>query len=291
MIFLSIILISIFILLPVFVWLSKYYNPYKCILFIGLPGSGKTTEMTKQAILHTRGNFIQRLLHVVPRFQTVYANMYLPNSFEFEADDLGMFQVPEDTLMIIDEAGIYFDSRKFKTFSNAARNFLKLHRQHRVKMIFASQSTDVDKKIRDLCDEIWIMRCIAGVLIVKRRVNKIIDLSNNTVNNSGSDTGTINLGGDIVEKYKYFGLPRFTFVPRYVEFFRSYNPPELPQIEHELREYSEVQQQLLSTRHYIGRKAAMIAKKFLTCLKALILLVKSKFDNRLASGSAAGKDV
>lgn len=289
MIFWTIILLSIFVFLPLVIWVRKYKNPYKCILLIGLPGSGKTTEGTKQAILHTRGTLMQRLLKVKPRFQTVYSNMYLPNSFEFEADDLGLFQVPEDTLMFIDEAGIYFDSRKFKTFSNAARNFLKLHRQYRVKLIFASQSTDVDKKIRDLCDEIWIMKCIAGVLIVKRRVKKIIDVSNNTVNNSGSDTGTINLGGDIVEKYKYVGLPRFTFVPRYVEFFKSYNPPELPQIEHELREYSEVQQQLLSTRHYIGRKAAMIAKKFVAFLKSLFLLVKTKIENRLASGSAAGE--
>ena len=272
------ILSSIFILLPLSLWLRKYSNPYKCILFIGLPGSGKTTEMTKQSILHTRGNWLQRLFNVKTRFQTVYANMYLPNSFEFEASNLGCFAVPEDTLMIIDEAGIYFDSRKFKSFSDSARDFLKLHRQFKVKMIFASQSTDVDKKIRDLCDEIWIMRCIAGVLIVKRRVQKIIDVSNNTVSSSGSDAGTINLGGDIIERYRYVGLPRFTFVPRYVEFFKSYNPPELPQIEHELRTYSEVQRQLLSTRHYIGRKLALLWSIFLTILKAAISLVKSKFE-------------
>lgn len=289
MIFWTIILVSLFVFLPLIKWLRNYKNYYPCILFIGLPGSGKTTEMTKQAIMHTRGSFIQRLLKVKPRFQTVYANMYLPNSFEFEADDLGKFKVPEDTLMIVDEAGIYFDSRKFKTFSNYARDFLKLHRQHKVKMIFASQSTDVDKKIRDICDEIWIMKCIAGVLVVKRRVKKAITVSNNTVNNSGSDSGTINLGGDVVEKYKYVGLPRFTFVPRYVEFFKSYNPPELPQIEHELREYSDVQRQLLSTRHYIGRKAAMIAKKFVAFLKSLFLLVKTKIENKLASVSAAGE--
>lgn len=261
MIFFVTLLIFVLVFLPLFIWLSKYQNPYKCILFIGLPGSGKTTEMTKQSILHTRGTFWHRLFKVTPRFQHVYANMYLPNSFHFKAEDLGKFSVFPDSLMIVDEAGIHFDSRKYKSFSDYARDFLKYHRQWRCKMIFASQSTDVDKKIRDLCDEIWIMRCIAGVLVVKRRVKKIIDVSNNTVNQSGSDSGTINLGGDIVEKYKYVGLPRFTFVPRYVEFFKSYNPPALPEMRHELRVYNDVQLQLLSTRNYIARKFLLFLKK------------------------------
>lgn len=280
MIFYGILVFTLIVYVPFLSWIKKYSNPYKCLLFIGLPGSGKTTEMTKQSILHTQGNWLQRLFKVKPLFQTVYANMYLPNSYEFEAEDLGLFRVPENTLMIIDEAGMYFDSRKFKSFSDHARDFLKLHRQHRVKMIFASQTTDVDKKIRDLCDEIWIMKCIAGVLIVKRRVKKIIDVSNNTVNNSGSDSGTINLGGDIVERYKYVGLPRFTFVPRYVEFFKSYNPPELPSIEHELREYTEVQKQLLSTSKYISRKTVLFFNRLWTSSKALILELKSKFEKK-----------
>lgn len=250
-----------------FAWSSKYRNPYKMILYIGLPGSGKTTELTKQSILSQSGTWLQRLLKLKPRFQTVYANMYIPNTIQYKTEKLGTFMPKPNSLFICDEAGIYFDNRNFKNFNNAVRDFLKYHRQYKVKMIFASQSTDVDKKIRDLCDEIWIMRSFCNVFVMKRRVKKIICVSSNSVN---SDENTINLGGDIVDKYKYVGLPRFTFIPRYVEFFKSYNPPLLAQLQMEMSKYNDVQLQMLTFWSYVKRHTLLFLDKVFHKIKVRV---------------------
>lgn len=241
------ILIALVILIIYHLLTKSYLNPYKTILYIGLPGSGKSTELTKQAILHSKKGW------------TIYSNMYMPNTIQFTRHEFGYFKPLPNSVILYDEAGIDFDNRKFKNFDDAKRDFLKFHRHFKCKLIFASQSTDVDKKVRDVCDEIWIMRNFLRIFVLKRRVQKVITLSTNTT----SDEGTINLGGDIIDKYKYVGLPEITFIPRYVEFFRSFNPPELPALERELHEYTEVQKQLLSTWGYLRRKVILAGKRLI----------------------------
>ena len=54
---------------------------------------------------------------------------------------------------IIDEVGIIWDNRGFKNFPSEVRDYFKLQRHYKHVVILASQTFDVDKKIRDLADD------------------------------------------------------------------------------------------------------------------------------------------
>ena len=56
----------------------------------------------------------------------------------------------EDSLVIIDEAGMVYNNRDHKTADRTALNWFRLHGHYRNDIIFISQGNDVDKVIREL---------------------------------------------------------------------------------------------------------------------------------------------
>lgn len=119
-------------------------------MIFGLPGSGKSTAlawMCKQALdgkeLYICGRKIASAhKHVITNFPFYGAN-------EFDPDSLGKMDY-KDTLFVIDESSMYFDSRNFKSFSEYVKNWATQHRKDDLDIILASQGySDNDLRIRN----------------------------------------------------------------------------------------------------------------------------------------------
>ncbi len=188
----------------------KYRNPYKLIMVFGAKGSGKTTHMTKMGIKHLNKGW------------NVYCDRIIPGCELFQVEDFGKYKFPEKSVILIDEVGTLWDNRNFKSFPPHVRDYFKYQRQYKNKVYLYSQAFDIDKKIRDLTDHIYVLQNFFNFLSLGRRVTKktvIVDAED-------SPTGE----SKITESYKFdpFWTMAVTYIPKWAKFFNSFNPPELP---------------------------------------------------------------
>lgn len=117
-------------------------------IFFGVPGAGKTT--------HAASIVYKNLKKGIPTF----SNVDIKGAIRFSAtDDLGKYQI-ENADMIIDEAGIEFNSRGHKEFAKSHIAWFKLHRHYGIRNIYVySQSyVDMDVTIRRLASELYVVR-------------------------------------------------------------------------------------------------------------------------------------
>lgn len=192
----------------------KYRNPYKLILIFGKKGSGKTTLLTKLTLRYLKKG--------IP----VYSNVYIPGAYLFDPLEIGFKEIPPDSVLMIDEVGLIWDSRDFKGFKKEYRDYFKYQRQYRHTVYMLSQTFDVDKKIRDLTDQMYLIRSFCNVFSVARRINKTI-----TIVHADSGTGESHLADDMrFDSLLLFwaGSVKLTFIPKYTKYFKSFNPPKLP---------------------------------------------------------------
>lgn len=143
-------------------------HPSSLTIFYGAPGSGKTTLLAWYAAWYQSSG--------IP----VYSNVPIRGCMQISTDDLGKFAI-SDGLLLIDEAGIEYNSRDYssafskKSGQSKQLDFYKRHRHYGVEIIIASQGfDDMDKKLRTLATQMYIVRrslipgCIVRKLIRKR---------------------------------------------------------------------------------------------------------------------------
>lgn len=188
-------------------------------LYFGSPGSGKTTLAVRQ-IYKLRSRKRQK-------YDYYYANFTNSLCSSVSLSGLGTWTFPEHSYVVIDEAGIEYNNRNFKSFPKELISWLKLHRHFKCDVDFISQSwEDVDVTIRRLADELWYIKRIGPFSIV-RRVYKFV-----TVN---EDTQQIQDGYKFAKLIKRFLPPPFheksfflVFRPRYYRYFDTYSRPPVP---------------------------------------------------------------
>lgn len=138
------------VIILVFLCLSAFYlrrlnsfcdNPYKLDLVVGSKGSGKSLYMAKVAD------------EWVSRHLPVYSNMGIGSPLP---DKYWLRDYPPDSLIIIDEVGVIHADRDFKNFPVACMEWYKMQRKRQLRILLSSQTMDVDKKIRNLCDRIYV---------------------------------------------------------------------------------------------------------------------------------------
>lgn len=230
---------------------NKYVNPYKLIMIFGKKGSGKSTTLTKYAIQHVKKGW------------TVYSTERIPYTFYIRPDDIGRVMledfnyVPFDKcnykglikvikvfkekikptapkiLLLIDEVGMIWDNRNFKNFRPEVRDWFKLQRHYHTKVVMFSQTFDVDKKLRDLTDSMYLQRNFARVFTIGKKIKKFI-----SINNNGDDGGKLDEYFDFEPAIFFFlGTRTFTFIPHWSKYFNSFEAPELQHIEYEQTVY------------------------------------------------------
>ena len=136
-------------------------NPYRLYLILGNKGTGKTAYMAKLAYKYSKKGY------------PVYTNFDLFNKI---GSDYYAQNYPPNSVLFVDETGLLHDNRSFKTFPKKAVEFYKYQRKRQLIIYLASQTVDVDKKIRDLVDwHILLRRFMPFVIpIYYHRTMKVI---------------------------------------------------------------------------------------------------------------------
>ena len=196
----------------------KYRNPYRLIMVFGKKGSGKTTFLTKTAVKAIR------------KGKTVYSTVEVPGAHLFDVQNIGMYTFPHDSVIFIDEVGMIWDNRNYKNFRMDVRDYFKLQRQYRNTVYLFSQTFDVDVKLRNLTDAMYLCKCHMGFLSVARKIKRDIVI----VSPQGDSEARI---ADSLEFepfiFSLFGAKSviFTFIPNWVKYFKSYDPKPLSMME------------------------------------------------------------
>lgn len=192
---------------------GEYVNPYPFIFVFAKKGQGKSTFLAKQAVLHLRKGW------------KVYSTEPIPGCTLIPVKDLCNIALEPGSLLLIDEVGLIWHSRDFKSMPKSTIEWWKLQRHRRIKAIVCSQTWDIDKALRSLCDELWILKKQFRVFSYGKRILRQMDI--------------IEAQGDsesrIVENLKYDSLLFFwagsrslTFIPAWTRYFDSFAAPPLP---------------------------------------------------------------
>lgn len=196
----------------------KLKNPYKLYMVFGKKGSGKSTYLCKLALKYKKKKY------------TIYTNMtdcMISGVRIVNPEDLGDFVPEPRSVLLLDEVGMLYDNRNFKNFKPAVRDFFKLQRHYHVVVYLASQSFDVDKKLRDLTDKMYLVNSVFPWLSLIRPITKKIGLV------EASAQGESRIVDNL--KFSWIFSWRFLFVPKYIKCFDSFTAPEKPYIQYEAR--------------------------------------------------------
>lgn len=183
-------------------------------MIYGKKGAGKTTYLTRMSIKFNRDGW------------HVFSNTEIFGTYKLNTDWIGRFDFPEKSVLLLDEVGMIWDNRNFKSFPSEVRDFFKLQRHKRVYVIMASQSFDIDKKLRDLTDEMFLLQNLFNVFTVAKKINKYQTISNQDNNDNSNDSISC-----LTETYKFssFFSWQWIYNPRYFKFFNSFESVKLPQ--------------------------------------------------------------
>lgn len=203
-------IILVFVLIVAFnLYTRKFRNPYKLIFIFGKKGAGKSTLMVKEMLRHSK------------RGWTIYTDMedcIVPGARIIKALDLAKFTPPPRSCLFLEEVGITFDNRNYKSFDAGLRDFYKFMRKYKCKCYMNSQSYDVDKKIRDVVDSMVLQTSIADCIAISRPILKSVTLTEPSAEAESR----------IAEKLKFAGIWhwKFMWMPRYHKFFDSFAAPK-----------------------------------------------------------------
>lgn len=218
----------VFMLVLFFVFLifsliaRKYSNPYKLIMVFGKKGSGKSTLIAKLALRYLKQG------------KVVYSNIELniPGIRVFDVQQIGCFVFPEESIVFIDEVGMIWDNRDYKNFRTEVRDYFKLQRHYRNTVYLFSQTFDIDVKLRNLTDHMFMVKNYANVLSVAHRVSRKLVV----VEPTGDSEGRIADGYELLPLWMQIVGMRIayvTFIPRWTKYFNSFEQADLPFVSYE----------------------------------------------------------
>ena len=217
-----VIFISFFNFFIVFTILSrKYNNPFKLYFIFGKKGSGKSCLMVKKLIEYQR------------RGWTCYTDMpvNIPNVRIICADDLKNTWPDEKSALFLDEVGLTWDNRGFKTFDKGFTEFFKLQRKCKCVVYMNSQSFDIDKKIRDVTDGMILQTNIGNIISISRPIIRKVKLV------EASADSESRIADDLM--FDRFWHYKFYYMPKYFKYFRSFEKPERPPLPYTVTEVVE----------------------------------------------------
>lgn len=153
-------------------------------LYFGSPGAGKTSLAARIVYKETTRK--------KKRYERIYTNFECVGAYAIDSKDFSTFTPIPHSLVIIDEAGIDFNNRKFKDLKQQIIEFFKLHRHYEVDIVFLSQSwEDCDITIRRLANALIYIRKL-GPFTICRRVRKFVFVDKDT--------------HQITEGYEFYGI-------------------------------------------------------------------------------------
>lgn len=216
------VLLFILLFMGVFLFVTrKYSNPYKLIMVFGKKGSGKSTLIAKLTKRYIKRGYV------------VYSNvnMSIPGVRIFDVQDIGKFIFPEGAVVFIDEVGMIWDNRDFKKFRTDVRDYFKLQRHYKNTVYLFSQTFDIDVKLRNLTDHMYMVKNYANVFSVAHRISRKLVV----VEPTAESEGRIADGYELQPLFlQIFGMKivYVTFIPHWIKYFDSFSQADLPDMKY-----------------------------------------------------------
>ena len=131
----------------------------------GKPGAGKTTYL---ASVVAKNEFKRKLCNYIPFLKKIpfcapYSVIYCNDSSVFgtvyyNPKDLGHFRPARGSCILMSEAGVYWNNRNTMKQDPAVHRLWAIHRHLHCDIIWESQTVDVDIKLRQRTDHIWLLK-------------------------------------------------------------------------------------------------------------------------------------
>ncbi len=148
----------------------------------GLPGKGKTLTSVHLAIKHfkNQNKFFPKLIRKLQRKEVIYNSVYsnfpicLDKRKKIYSNRVSVYDLMNqnsfltDSLIIIDEIQLFYDSDEYKTFPRIIANFNQAHRHFGIKdIIYISQHPSrVVKKLRNVVSEYYRIKTVFRIPII-----------------------------------------------------------------------------------------------------------------------------
>ena len=140
------------------------------VVYFGSPGAGKTTMAVREL----------RKARKIYRY--TFANFGCKGITQDDVNlaGLGTWTFPRGSYVAIDEAGIEYNNRKFKSLDQETIKWYKLHRHYGVDVSIWSQSwDDMDITLRRLADRLYYIKKLGPFTLI-RRVYKRVTVNKET---------------------------------------------------------------------------------------------------------------
>lgn len=183
---------------------KKCRIPHILSVYFGVPGSGKTTFaawLTKRDL--RRGG-------------KVWSNVPITGAFVLDPkEDIGQYMIC-DGRVIIDEAGIEYNNRDFKRFSEESLYFYKYHRHYELAVdVFSQGFDDMDKKIRTLAQRLYVVKkSLLPWFVYRRQIRKKVGINE--------------YSKEIIDEYEFVPFSkRYIFAPLLWKSFNTISRKQL----------------------------------------------------------------
>ena len=139
---------------------EKFLNPYKLVFVFGKKGSGKSTLIQKLSNKYYKNGW------------TVYSTeeSLNPEILPIDPKNIYNYEFPDHSCIFIDEVSLIWDNRDFKTMDKKVIEWFRYQRHHKCRVFLFSQTFDIDKKLRDLTDEMYLVNKYFRVLVRAKRI-------------------------------------------------------------------------------------------------------------------------
>lgn len=191
-------------------------------MVFGKKGCGKTTYLTKIAYLYAKKGW------------NVFCTEDIKYTHKISYTDIGRYWFPENSCILVDEVGMIWDNRDFKNFKNNVRDWFKYQRHNKCKVFLFSQTFDIDKKLRDLTDSMYLLVKRFRVFSYGKKISKCIVLNASTADSPSTIAENLEFEPFI---FFWLGTRSLTFIPHWSKCFDSHSKLPLPDLPNNL--YSE----------------------------------------------------
>ncbi len=106
------------------------------------------------------------------------------------------------------------------------RDYFKLQRHYKHTVYLFSQTFDVDIKLRNLTDSMYLLKCHMGWLSVARKIKRDIVLVQPTGDSESRIADSLEFEPLLLSLFGCKSII-FTFIPRWAKLFNSHEAPEL----------------------------------------------------------------